>query len=53
LAGLAISLDAQGQIAGFFGADGSAIADPNVLVNLALGTAVFEKPATLPQTLGF
>lgn len=53
LAGLAISLDAQGQLAGFFGTDGASIPDPNVLVNLALGIAVFEKPATLPQTLGF
>ena len=53
LAGLAISLDAQGQLAGFFGTDGASIPDPNVLVNLALGIAVFEKPATLPQNLGF
>lgn len=52
-AALAVSLDAQGQIAGFFGADGASIADPNVLVNLALGVPVFERPATLPQNLGF
>jgi hypothetical protein len=53
LVGLAISLDAQGQIAGFFGADGTSIPNPNSLASLALGFPVFEQPAVLPQDLGF
>jgi hypothetical protein len=50
---LSISLDTQGQIANFFTADGSSISDPNVLVNAVFGMRLFERPATLPQTLGF
>jgi hypothetical protein len=51
--GLAISLDAQGQIAGFFAADGAAIPDPNVVSRLVYGFNVFQMPATLPFMLGF
>lgn len=53
LDGLSISLDAQGQIAGFFSADGAAIPDPNVLSKLFFGFSVFQMPATLPFDLGF
>jgi len=54
LDGLAISLDAQVQIAGFFAADGAQIPDPNVLsVLLFGGTRLFQMPGTLPQDLGF
>ncbi|HEY2015037.1 MAG TPA: Ig-like domain-containing protein [Bryobacteraceae bacterium] len=52
-AGLAISLDAQQQIAGFLTADGATIPDPNFLVRLILGIPVFENPAVLPWDLGF
>jgi hypothetical protein len=51
--GLAISLDAQGQIAGFFAADGTAIPDPNVVSRLIYGFNVFQMPGTLPFVLGF
>ncbi|HEX3880768.1 MAG TPA: Ig-like domain-containing protein [Bryobacteraceae bacterium] len=51
--GLAISIDAQGQIAGFFTADGQSIPDPNVLSYLLYGVKLFEVPGTLPMTLGF
>jgi pimeloyl-ACP methyl ester carboxylesterase len=53
LSGLAISLDAQQQLAGFFGADGTAIPDPNGLSTLLLGTKVFEVPASLPWDFGY
>jgi pimeloyl-ACP methyl ester carboxylesterase len=53
LAGLAISLDAQQQLAGFFHAGGASIPDPNGLSRLLLGIPVFESPATLPLDLGF
>jgi len=53
LDGLAISLDAQHQIAGFFAADGASIPDPNVLSRAVLGISVFEIPAVLPVDLGF
>jgi dienelactone hydrolase len=53
LSGLAISLDAQGQIAGFLAADGATIPDPNVISKLLLGIPVFEVPSTLPVDLGF
>ena len=53
LAGLAISLDAQQQVAGFLMSDGIAIPNPNVLAPLLLGFPVFEIPAALPQDLGF
>jgi pimeloyl-ACP methyl ester carboxylesterase len=51
--GLLISLDAQTQIAGFFGADGASIPDPNNLSLLLYGINLFEIPAVLPLTLGF
>jgi hypothetical protein len=51
--GLAISLDAQQQIAGFLSADGTSIPDGNGLVRLLLGIRVFEIPAVLPQDLGY
>jgi hypothetical protein len=51
--GLVISLDAQTQIAGFFGADGASIPDPNNLSLLLYGIKLFEIPAALPLTLGF
>ncbi|HEY1338524.1 MAG TPA: hypothetical protein VGF59_13495, partial [Bryobacteraceae bacterium] len=53
LTGIAISLDAQLQIAGFFSADGKTIPDANVLSPLVLGTKVFEVPSVLPVDLGF
>jgi hypothetical protein len=53
LAGLSISLDAQGQVAGFLAADGAAIPDPNSIVRLLLGIRAFEIPGTLPMDLGF
>ena len=51
--GLVISLDAQSQIAGFFGADGASIPDPNNLSLLLYGIKLFQVPAALPLTLGF
>ncbi len=51
--GLAISIDAQNQIAGFFGTDGASIPDPNGLSYLLYGIKLFQMPATLPLTLGF
>jgi pimeloyl-ACP methyl ester carboxylesterase len=51
--GLAISLDAQNQVANFFGTDGATIPDPNLFSRFLLGTAVFERPASLPVDLGF
>ncbi|MBZ5621041.1 MAG: Ig-like domain-containing protein [Acidobacteriia bacterium] len=53
IAGLAVSLDAQQQIASFLAADGATIPDPNVLVKLILGMSVFEIPAVLPQDFGY
>lgn len=53
LDGLAISLDAQGQLAGFFQADGAVIPDPNQLSALLFGIKLFQVPTTLPETLGF
>ena len=52
-AALAISLDAQQQLAGFFTADGASIPDPNALARLLLGIRVFEIPTVLPEDLGF
>lgn len=51
--GIAISLDAQGQMAGFFAADGASIPDPNNLSYLLYGIKLFQIPAALPLTLGF
>jgi hypothetical protein len=51
--GLAISLDAQQQIASFYAADGRTIADPNSFSRLLLGLAAFEIATTLPFDLGF
>ncbi len=53
LAGMAISLDAQQQIAAFLAGDGAAIPDPNALSRLLLGIPVFQVPATLPVDMGF
>ena len=53
LSGLAVSLDAQQQIAGFVTADGATIPDPNGLSALLFGIKVFEVPAALPEDLGF
>ncbi len=53
LSGLAVSLDAQNQIAGFLAADGASIPDPNGLSAFLLGTRVFEIPQVLPRDLGF
>ena len=53
IAGLAVSLDAQQQIAGFVAADGAVIPDPNGFSALLFGTKVFEIPTTLPADLGF
>ena len=53
LDGLVISLDAQGQLAGFFQADGASIPNPNQLSLLFYGINLFQVPATLPETLGF
>jgi len=50
---LAISLDAQNQVAKFFGTDGGTIGDPNLFSRFLLGTTVFERPAVLPGDLGF
>ena len=56
LAGLyriSISLDAQGQIAGFLASDGQTIPDPNQLSKLLFGFNVFQTPGTLPFDFGF
>jgi hypothetical protein len=50
---LAISLDAQQQLAGFYSADGTSIPDPNNLVKLFFGIPLFQVPSVLPQDLGF
>jgi hypothetical protein len=51
--GLTISLDAQGQMAGFLASDGQTVPDPNVLSKLFFGFNVFEIPTALPFDLGF
>ncbi len=53
LDGLSISLDAQGQIASFLAADGTAISDPNGLSKLLFGINLFQIPTTLPFDFGF
>ena len=53
LDGLAISLDAQGQLAGFLASDGKTVPDPNGLSKIFFGTSLFQIPATLPFDLGF
>jgi hypothetical protein len=53
LAALAISLDAQGQIAAFVQSGGSAISDPNTLSPLLLGFNPFEPLQSLYWDLGF
>ncbi|HEV2445108.1 MAG TPA: hypothetical protein VGS58_04270, partial [Candidatus Sulfopaludibacter sp.] len=50
---LSISLDAQGQVAGFLASDGAAIPDPNNLSKLFFGFSVFQMPTTLPFDMGF
>ena len=51
--GLAISLDGQGQMAGFLAADGASVPDPNALSKLVFGFSVFQMAGTLPWDLGF
>ncbi|HTX37141.1 MAG TPA: Ig-like domain-containing protein [Bryobacteraceae bacterium] len=53
LDGLVISLDAQGQLAGFFQADGASIPNPNQLSLAFYGIDLFQVPTTLPETLNF
>jgi hypothetical protein len=53
IAGLALSIDAQQQLAGFFTSDGRTIPDANNFSRLLLGISAFEVPATLPFDLGF
>ncbi len=50
---LSISLDAQGQIAGFLSADGGSIPNPNNLSALLFGTNLFQMPTVLPWDFGF
>jgi len=50
LAGLAIGLAAQSQVAGFFASDGKSIPDPNQML---FGFRFFEAPAALPTDLGY
>ena len=53
--GLAIALAAEGQMTGFLQSDGTSIPDANttVLDILFLGRKLFERPAKLPENLGF
>jgi hypothetical protein len=51
--GLAVSIAAQQQIAGFFASDGATIPDPNIIVQFILGQSLFEHPDFLPEDLGF
>jgi hypothetical protein len=52
--GLGISSFVQGQMAGFFTADGASIPNPNnPLVQLLIGAPLFEVPAKLPENLNF
>jgi Bacterial Ig-like domain len=53
IAGLAISIDAQQQLAGFFASDGRTIPDANNFSRLLLGLPAFEVPSSLPFDLGF
>ncbi len=53
LDGLAISLDAQGQIAGFLSSDGQTIPDPNQFSKALFGINLFQVPASLPFDFGF
>jgi len=53
LAGLAISIDAQGQIAGFLASDGKVVPDPNQLSKVLFGINLFEVPASLPFDFGY
>jgi pimeloyl-ACP methyl ester carboxylesterase len=54
LAGLSITLDAQQQMAGFFGVDGASIPDANMFSSFLFGLPpVFEQPATLPLDFGY
>jgi hypothetical protein len=51
--GLAISVDAQQQFAGFFTSDGRTIPDANNFSRLLLGMSAFELARALPFDLGF
>jgi hypothetical protein len=51
--GLAVSIDAQQQLAGFFASGGRTIPDANNFSRLLLGLPVFEVPSSLPWDLGF
>ncbi len=53
IVGLAISIDAQQQLAGFFASDGATIPDPNNFSRVLLGISAFEVPAKLPFDLGY
>lgn len=53
LGGLAISLAAQQQVAGFFTSDGTTIPDPNAIVRFVFGQDLFEHPDFLPEDLGY
>lgn len=50
---LAISLDAQEQLASFFAGDGKTMPDPNQFSKLLFGFNVFEVPANLPFDFGY
>lgn len=53
LQGIAISLAAQQQMAGFLKSDGAAAPNPNAIVRLLFGRDLFEVPDMLPEDLGF
>ncbi len=53
LTALAISIDAQQQLATFFVSDGATIVDPANFSRLLLGFSPFEVPKALPFDLGY
>ena len=53
LDGLSISLDAQGQLAGFLAADGASIPNPNSLSQILFGFPVFQTVTSLPEDFGY
>ena len=48
-----IGLAAQQQVAGFFTSDGKTAADPNTFLPSFLPQGLYEKPAHLPEDLGY